>query len=427
MKYQDTIDWLFGLKADGIKFGLENTRELLRRMGHPHKTFKSVHVGGTNGKGSVCSMLASVLQEEGWKVGLYTSPHIVDFSERIKVNGTPIPEKEFLSLAEEIRGHYKDMRGEGKQLTFFELTTVMTFEYFRRRGVDLAVIEVGMGGRLDATNTITPECSVITRMGIEHTHYLGDTIEEIAYEKAGIIKPGIPVVTVHDGPAYRVVRDRALELGSPLLTVGQDIKFSLISSTLDGLRVSFPEEDITLSSPLCGAYQAENMALAVGCLKTLNENGYHISKDSLTRGIASTDWPARLDIISHEPRVIMDVTHTAEGAEATAVELQCLVDGKIILVIGILNDKDVNGMAKSFCRISSVAIATAPETDRSLSSTKLTSVLSEYCAEVETVERVGEAVKRALDIANKEDTILVTGSLYTIGEAKRWWDSHQTD
>ncbi|NCB17900.1 MAG: hypothetical protein EOM65_17220 [Synergistales bacterium] len=219
MDYGGITEWLFSLEAEGIKFGLENTLELLHRVGDPHLAFPSIHVAGTNGKGSTCAMLDSVLRAAGLRTGLYTSPHLVDFTERIRVDGKEIGRHEVEDLAEELRPHILQMQEEGKRLTFFEVTTVMAFLYFQRSGVDMVVAETGMGGRLDSTNVLLPELSVITPIGLEHSHFLGRTIEEIAFEKAGVIKPGRPVVTSNAGEALGVIQRRAEELGSELHVV----------------------------------------------------------------------------------------------------------------------------------------------------------------------------------------------------------------
>jgi dihydrofolate synthase/folylpolyglutamate synthase len=425
MNYQETLNWLFGLEARGIKFGLENITELMHMMGDPQENYRSIHVGGTNGKGSVCALTASSLMEAGYSVGMYTSPHIVDFGERIQINGVPLPEKEMLRLAEEVRDISCAMAEESleKRMTFFELTTAMAFTRFAEMEVDWAVIEVGMGGRLDATNILNPECAVITRLAVEHTEFLGTDIDQIAYEKAGILKRGVPLVTgASNGMGLETIINRARELEAPLKVLNRDLKYRLIETSLEGTEMEIFDGP-RLFSKLAGGYQAANMALAYMALNELRLP--ELSDEVVVRGMRSAKWPGRLESIHHSPRVILDATHTGDGAKVVAAELSNMLDGDMILVMGVLGDKDIGEMAKSFGSLSKRAIATSPRSKRSFSAEKVEEALRPYCPKVEKVDDVGNALHHALDVSCPEDTILVTGSLYTIGEAKRWWDAQQ--
>lgn len=428
MDYHETLTWLFDQETMGIKFGLENVTELLHRMGDPHKSFRSVHVAGTNGKGSVSAMTASVLGKAGYRTGLYTSPHLVDFRERMKVGGKDIGQKEMLRLAEEVRGHAEEMRSgsEKKRLTFFELTTAMAFAHFAREGAEMAVVEVGMGGRLDATNVIEPECCAITAISLEHTQYLGPTIRDIAGEKAGIIKPGVPVVTIDQSPeALEVFASIARQKKAPLKIVGADHGYELISSTLSGTGVYVEELGMNIEVPLVGSYQGANCALACGVLAELMGRGIYIPDEAIDQGMRYVKWPGRLDVVSWDPRLILDVTHTPAGAEAVSAEVERLVGSDVVLVLGVLADKDVRSIAASFGRIARRAIATAPRTKRAAAASATKEALRPHCP-VEMVDDVGEAVEKALGAAGKEDTVLVTGSLYTVGEAMRWLNERKT-
>lgn len=428
MGYHETLDWLYGLETMGIKFGLENVSELLAYLGNPHMRFRSVHVAGTNGKGSVCAMTSSVLREAGYKVGLYTSPHIVDFRERIQVDGSKIPEARLLSLAEEIRPFVEEMAlsGPDKRLTFFEITTAIAFAYFAEKGVEEGVIEVGMGGRLDATNVIEPDCTVITRIGLEHVAYLGDSIAKIAGEKAGIIKAGIPVITAEDKEdALAVIRSVAASKSSQLRIVGKDIRYRLISSTLDGTRVFLHGLSKEVYVPLPGSYQASNVALSYGCIRELTNRGLDVSDGAILEGFSKVNWPGRIEVLSKAPLVLLDVTHTSDGASIVAADIERFAKGRIMLVLGVLNDKDLEGIAKHFGRLASIAIATSPKTKRAFSAAAVRDALGRHCHHVEMIEDVGEAFKRALAVSTGSDTVLVTGSLYTIGEGRRWWDSQK--
>jgi dihydrofolate synthase/folylpolyglutamate synthase len=419
MNYQETLDWLFGLEARGIKFGLSNISELLGRMGDPHREYRSVHVAGTNGKGSVCALVASVLMRAGYKVGLYTSPHILDFGERVQVNGFPLAEKEMLRLAEEVKVHSDSMASESpeKRMTFFELTTAMAFQRFAEEEVDWAVVEMGMGGRLDATNVLSPDATVITRIAVEHTEFLGETVYEIAGEKAGIIKPGVRVITgALPGMGLEPILSRAGELESPVTVVDED-QFRIVSSTLKGTAIE--KDGIILEAPLPGRFQAANMALAFETIKGLKDQ---IDEEEVVKGFSETRWPGRIETVLTRPRVILDATHTGDGAAVVAKEIRRMVEGDIILVLGVLGDKDLEGMARNMGGISRKAIATSPRSKRSFSATAVEKAFLPHVKEVIRIEDVGEAVATALGEAGPEDTVLVTGSLYTLGEARRWLD-----
>lgn len=425
MNYQETLDWLFGLEARGIKFGLKNITELMHRMGDPQESYRMIHVGGTNGKGSVCALTSSALMEAGYSVGMYTSPHIVDFGERIQIDGVLLPEQEMLRLAEEVREISESMAEESpeKRMTFFELTTAMAFTRFAEMQVDWAVIEVGMGGRLDATNIMIPECTVITRLAIEHTEFLGDRIDQIAYEKAGIIKRGVPLVTgASSGNGLETIVKIAQELDAPIKVLDEDLKYRLVQTSLEGTDMEIVGGP-RLSSKLAGGYQAANMALAYMALKELHLP--ELNDEVIARGMRNAKWPGRLETIHTSPRVILDASHTGDGARVVAAELGKLLEGDMILVMGVLGDKDLDEMARVFGSLSKRAIATSPRSKRSFSANRVEEALLPHCPLVERVDDVGNALHHALEISGPKDTILVTGSLYTIGEAKRWWDANK--
>ncbi len=424
MDYDSAVRWLFAQEARGIKFGLANTNELLSRLGDPHHSFRSLHVAGTNGKGSVSAMAEAVLREAGYRTGLYTSPHLVDFRERIRVDGECIGEREMLRLAEEVREIAEDMRalGDEKRLTFFELTTAMAFAHFADSGVEQAVVEVGMGGRLDSTNVIAPDCVAISKIAMEHTAFLGNTLAAIASEKAGTIKPSVPVVTLDQAPeVLEVFRASASAVSAPLKVVGQDVRYEVLSSTLDGTEVYLEEIDRAVTVPLVGRYQGENCALACSALAELMKRGVYIPDEAFPRGLAAVRWPGRLEVVAHSPRIVLDVSHTAEGARTVAAELRRMLDRKAVLVLGVLNDKDLGGIAEAFGSIACLAVATAPETSRAYSSRDVCKALSPYCP-AHAVDGVGNAIEHALAATSEDDTVLIAGSLYTVGEAKRWFD-----
>lgn len=423
---KELLTWLYGRETMGIKLGLDNTKRLLSYLGDPHRRFRSVHVAGTNGKGSVSAMLASVLHRSGHVTGLFTSPHLVDFRERIQVGGEKIPEKELARLIEEVREFAERPGPPEERLTFFELTTAVAFTHFADAGVEEAVVEVGMGGRLDSTNVITPQCSVITTIGLEHTAYLGDDIASIAGEKAGIIKPGVPVITIdQDEAALNVFHQVAARTGSRLKVVGRDIGFEPISSTLQGNKVYLEELNVTLEVPLLGRYQAANCALAGGALAELMRQGTYVPEEALIEGMAEVRWPGRMDIVSYDPLLMFDVTHTVDGAKVVAGEVRRLLGNGVILVLGVLSDKDVDGIAAHFGPLARTAIATSPNTPRAFPGEAVAEALRPTVGDVEQVQGVSRALDRAMQIASPWDRIVVTGSLFTVGEAFRWWNERK--
>ncbi len=422
MDYDSALNWLFGQEARGIKFGLDNTIELLSRLGDPHRRFRSLHVAGTNGKGSVSAMSESVLREAGYRTGLYTSPHLVDFRERIRVGGECIGEKEMLRLAAEVRDIAESMASDGRRLTFFELTTAMAFAHFADTGVETAVVEVGMGGRLDSTNVIEPDCVAIARISLEHTAFLGSTLAQIAFEKAGTMKAGVPAVTLDQSPeVLEVLERRASEVSAPLTVVGRDVAYEVSSATLDGTELYVEAIDDVVHVPLIGRYQGENCALACTALVEMMRRGVYIPDEAFPRGLSQVRWPGRLEVVAQRPRVVLDVSHTADGARAVAAELRRLLDRKAIVVLGVLDDKDLDGIAAAFGSVASRAIATAPRTPRAFPAQRVRESLSAHCP-TEVVDRVGDAIERALQLASGDDTVLIAGSLYTVGEAKERFD-----
>ncbi|OPY31089.1 MAG: bifunctional folylpolyglutamate synthase/ dihydrofolate synthase [Methanomassiliicoccales archaeon PtaU1.Bin124] len=421
-RYQETIDWLYSLENMGIKLGLERMRELLQALGDPQRSFRSVHIAGTNGKGSVCAMLSSIFREGGYRTGLYTSPHLVDFTERIQVDGVQISREEVAALAGEVRVAMETPGfPDGRKLTFFEVTTAIAFLHFARNGVEMAVVEVGMGGRLDATNVITPECCVITSLALEHTQYLGDTLPKIAYEKAGIIKEGVTVVSAsHEEDVLRIIDAVARDRGSPLLVSGRDFEHDLLKADWNGTKAHLHSIGSDVTIPLLGGYQAANAAIACECALETAKRGVYLPEEAIARGLENVYWPGRMEVVSQRPLLVFDVTHTPAGAKAVAGELSRLQDKDWTLVIGVLNDKDLRGICEQFGPLAKNAVATSPHTKRAFSAEEVAAVLKDYCDDVEVVPEVPMAIERARTIAG-QGPVLLTGSLYMVGEAKEWW------
>ena len=420
MDLDATLDELYRLERFGIKLGLDNIRRLLGLLGDPQKDLKAVHVTGTNGKGSVCAYTASALQAAGYRVGLYTSPHLVRFNERIQVDGLPISDEDILRLWQALQPAIKTMTGERaiNHPTFFEVTTAMALLYFREREVDVVALEVGMGGRYDATNAVDGLVAVITRVGLEHTEHLGRTVERIAREKAGIIKSVSRVVTV-DQQALPVIEARARELGVPITVVGRDVAVERLSQDLRGqrVRVSGAFGKLEVTTPLLGSFQVENVGAAVSGLVELRKQGFEVPDEAIVRGIASTTWPGRLQVVREHPLVLIDGAHNGPAAEALGQAFAELFPGrKALLVTGILSDKDLSAIAASLGPHASRVFACRPKSHRAYSPEEVASAFKAF-APTQVIPAVPEAIDAALAAAGPGDLVLITGSIYTAGEA----------
>ena len=406
------LKWLYGLQKNGIKLGLSNMNELLRRMGNPQNSYRCIHVAGSDGKGSVSAIIASVLMKAGYSVGLYTSPHILRFNERIKVDGKDISDSEVSELTGYLRHFSDDMCESEMFCTFFEITTAMAMQYFRDKKVDFAVFEVGMGGRFDATNTVVPEVSVINNISMEHTAFLGDTIEKIAFEKAGIIKEGVPSVTINPEPAFGVIASAAEERHSPLTRV-DPADITVTKNTARGPEFTYLGHRYFVSIP--GRNGAKNAALAMEALRKLPDFGPRI-EDAFEEGLASVRWPCRLEDVGNG--YIVDVTHTAAGSVGLAADVTEIY-GKVTLVFGILSDKNAEDICRNLSGIARKAVVTQPSCDRAKPADEVFAIVKRYVPDAEIRYSVGEAMERAKEIADG-GPVLVAGSFYMAEEALRW-------
>jgi dihydrofolate synthase/folylpolyglutamate synthase len=419
------VDWMFNLERFGIKLGLDNMGEFSRRIGDPHNDFRSVHVTGTNGKGSVCTFVSEMLRHHGLKVGLYTSPHLVDFRERIMVDGRMIPQKEVVRLGDELRTHMEEMAAQGKemQLTFFEFTTGLAFRYFSEMEVDYVVAEVGMGGRLDATNIIRPDVAAITRIGLEHTDYLGKTIRDIAHEKAGIIKGGCDVVTCERDPdVLKLFEDSCVKQNCELSRLGEHFDISNVRQSLSGTRFDYTGDRKLpdLRTRLLGGYQAENAAAAIAIIERLAHKGVQVTEDEARKALNSAKWPGRLDIVSRKPNLMFDGSHNPDGAQTTARTLDALGMTPITFVLGCMNDKDARGIVSALAPHAATIIVTQVRNKRALDAEVLGSIVrKEYSGPVAVVPDSSDAIDRAL-ADHRGNGVCVIGSLYLVGEAILW-------
>ncbi len=428
MNYSDFTDWMFNLERFGIKLGLENITEFLARIGNPHKDFRSIHVTGTNGKGSVCAFASEILRGHGLRVGLYTSPHLVDFRERIVLAGKMISPKDVLRIGTELKAVQEEMMEEDreKQLTFFEFTTGMAFKYFSEKKAELVVAEVGMGGRLDATNVLIPEVAVVTRIGLEHTNYLGKTIPDIAREKAGIIKDESSVITCERNPEARaVILSTCKKKGARLRAIDKDfevrhVRQSQKDTTFDyvGLRRMH-----RLRTRLLGAYQAENAAAAIAVMEDLAGKGIMVSDDEIRKGLQKTRWPGRLDMVSRRPLVIFDGSHNPDGVRATVRILDELGLTPLTYVIGLMDDKDAQEIVRTLAPTAAELVVTQAEYKRALPAAELENLVSTITsAPARKVVPSKRAFEEALE-HHMGKGVCVIGSLYLVGEAMQWWGS----
>lgn len=420
----ELLKWLYGLENFGIKLGLDNEKKLLERLGNPQEKFRTVHVAGTNGKGSVCAMIASVLSSEGYVTGLYSSPHLVEFEERIKIGHDCISTSDLLECASEVRNALDGLFGKDtREMTFFEITTAIAFLYFARRKVDFAVIEVGLGGRLDATNVIVPEVSAITHIALEHTAYLGSTLAQIAAEKGGIIKHSVPVITAETGRESLEVFERIASERETVLEKSYElVEIEILDKELSEMRfnVSGISHIDDVSCPLRGDFQVPNIALAIAVLEKLQQRGVFISTNSIRTGLREVFWPGRLQLAGRERKFIFDTAHNPDAMQALSSSLRALTDEKFVCVAGVLSDKDLAGIMRSLSTVTARFICAAPATPRARPAGEIRAAAES--TGVAAVEM--GSIAAAMDCALKEpggNMVLVTGSLRTVGEAMEWW------
>ncbi len=421
--YSATLKYLYGLQSRGMKFGLRNMRHLLDSAGNPETRFASIHIAGTNGKGSTSAFLASIAMEAGYATALYTSPHLVRFTERIRINGREIPERRLVDYAKTLRQAIEEVHA-----TFFEATTCIAFQYFADEGVDVAIVEAGLGGRLDSTNVLTPLASVITNVGLDHTDILGKTIRSIAKEKGGIIKPMTPLVTGSEDPKALKVFQRIAKINdSPFQKASNVVKQRVDSGSN---RVSFQSRSFSIPSinlGLAGPHQFLNARLALATIQVLKNdpalrsNISRVNTASVRRGlinvVRNTGLHGRLETFGRKPRYIMDVAHNPPGIRSLVNALRALGHKNLIVVFGVMKDKDYPAIVSQLKRIATAIVAVSPRVKRSLSAR----MLYRYIRSKGIQARLGGTVREGLKLAGKDvrhsEPIIVTGSHYVVGEA----------
>ncbi|TCT17070.1 dihydrofolate synthase/folylpolyglutamate synthase [Natranaerovirga pectinivora] len=422
MTYEDALEYIHGSLRFGDKLGLDNIRKLLELMGNPQKKLKFIHVAGTNGKGSTCAILASILKEEGYKVGMFTSPYIEAFTERIIINDEQILKMDLARITEDIKSHVDHMVKEGfNHPTEFEIVTAIGFQHFFEKNCDIVVLEVGMGGRLDSTNVIDlPLVSVITSISLDHTDYLGDTIDKIAFEKCGIIKDNGITVSYLDqkNEALEVIKKTAEERNNHFVVPSNHYK--IISNDLNGIVFNYNAYE-NLRITLLGKHQLLNAITAITVIEVLNEKGLlRVSRESLINGLSNAKWIGRFEVLKTEPYFIIDGAHNISGIEALSDSVDAyLMDKKLTFLVGMLKDKDYEQILSIIGHKAHRIIATTPDNPRALSGEALGEVARKYCEDVIVEEEIENAITRAFECTRKDEVILCFGSLYLIGEVRR--------
>jgi dihydrofolate synthase/folylpolyglutamate synthase len=421
--YQKSLDYLYSLEKFGMIFGLTQVEKILEAIGNPHKSVQSIHIGGTNGKGSTAAMMASILQQEGYRVGLYTSPHLIRFTERINVNGKEIEKEEVADLAGWMRERI-EAAGITPPFTFFDFTTAMALLYFSQKVVDLAILEVGLGGRLDSTNVVDPLLSIVTNVAKDHEDVLGKSILKIAGEKGGIIKKGRPFITAATQPqVLRLFSKICREKGAPYFRVGkdfQDVRVGARDFHYEGLHRKLWGVTLNLSGP----HQVINATTALGAMEVLEELGYTVSTQAMIEGLCVVEWPGRLEMVSSAPRVILDGAHNPAGALVVKESLEKEFRFRhLILLIGILKEKDIKGILHTLAPMAHHIILSRPHIERAAPVTSLRKALGQNGKKAEIVEDLEEAIKKGLSMTGEEDLLCITGSLYMVGEAKAFFSS----
>lgn len=426
MLYNDAIAYLENISALGSKLGLERIQELLNKLDNPQNKLKCIHVAGTNGKGSACSLLKNILIEAGYKVGVYTSPHLQEYTERFEINLTPIPKEDFAKELQLIQTICKEMEQSSiGHPTIFELLTAMAFHYFLKENVDIVILEVGLGGRFDATNVITkPLLSLIMSIGMDHMDYLGHSLEQIAMEKAGIIKENCPVVLYSQS---EVVYNKIMEIcsgknanlyyakQSNIQIIKQSLKETIFS--IENKYFSYPRVHL----PLLGSYQMQNCATVLLACHVLQKIGLSISTTQILNGIQKAYWNGRMEVCQQNPLVVLDGAHNTDGIIALSQSIpQYFIGKKITLLLGVLGDKEYNKMTEAILPLVDTIVLTEPFNERKLTVDELESFLSSWKKPIYKNADIKQAYQLALQQTGENDVLLCCGSLYMIGEVRNY-------
>ncbi len=432
-KYQNTLDYLYsyvdfsmtkGMRYTPDQFDLGRMHRFAHALGDPQKAYPSIHIAGTKGKGSVSALCTEALMQAGYKVGLYTSPHLHDYAERIQVNRQSISHADLVRVVEEIKPTIESI----PKLTTFEITTALAFLYFQREKIDIAVLEVGLGGRLDATNIVEPTIAVITSLSYDHTQILGDTLVQIAREKAGIIKPGTPVVLAPQKEEARaVIEEIAIERSAPLVELGRDFDFSPVHQSLDGQSFSIWKHaehtrSVDLEIPLLGLHQVENAATAYVALKVFSECALAVDEVAIRKGFAKATWPGRFEVLQRHPPVIVDSAHNRDSALRLRETLDAYYpELPVILLFGASDDKDIDGMLAELSGRVQVMVAVQSFHPRAIDPQRLVEVAGREGIHAKIVPDIPEGLGEALRLAGNDKMVLATGSIFVVAATREAW------
>jgi dihydrofolate synthase/folylpolyglutamate synthase len=424
MNYDEAMSYIKNTAKFGSNYGLSRTEKILDLLGNPHKKLKCIHIGGTNGKGSTTAMLNAILMEAGFKTGMYISPFIEEFEERIQINGKNISKEHLCSIVTEVSQAVDEVVRLGfEHPTEFEIITCAMFLYFYRMQVDYAIIEVGLGGRLDSTNVINPILSIITSISYDHMHILGDTLEKIAGEKAGIIKEGVPLILYpQEDESLKVIEERCKEKNSPIIKVARDcVNLFQVTNKSNGdyiqrIVIKTKECDYNVNLSLLGKHQLLNCATVIYAVEQLKSMDIEIKSRHITLALEKVKWPGRMEVMSVDPLVVIDGAHNIDGIKKLTESIDIYFSyNNLVLILGILADKQVEQMVETIVPKAKKIIAVTPNSDRAELGAELAEVIKKYNSNVEVIEGYSDAFKTGIKNCSSEDLLLVCGSLYMIG------------
>ena len=423
---EESLNYLYSLIPKGIKLGLKNISAVLSELGDPQQKTPSIHIAGTNGKGSTAAFCESILRNAGYRVGLYTSPHLIHFSERIQVNRVPLPESEMISLITRVKNVVESLK---IPITFFEFGTAMAFLHFAEQETDINVIEVGMGGRLDATSLCKGDITIITSIAKDHTHYLGNKLEEIAFEKASVIKESGTVFAIKGSKkVHEVIKKISDQKSAHVQFLGEHFDVEKATEKMSPLFITYRNQNICLENlelSLIGGFQASNAALALSaCLHHAHKTGKEINQQSIRKGLKNTSWGGRMEIISLRPTILLDIAHNPAAVKEMAKFAQKLFSyTKLIVIFGVMKDKQSDEILKKLTSFADHFILVRPNQKRSENPTRLKEILRKYNASCEVIESIPKAIRKAKQTALPDDMVCVTGSIFTVGEAKQYLEN----
>jgi len=420
MNYQQAVSWMNESQRFGMKLSLDRIISILDQLNNPEKKINVIHVAGTNGKGSVCRYISSILEEEGYQVGLFTSPHLESIRERICINNKIISKKDFSYYISIIKNVVDNLEKKELHPTYFEICTVLGFLFFNEKKVDYAIVEVGLGGRYDATNVVSPIATVITNISYDHQHILGETLEEIAFEKAGIIKSDLPLITGVQGKALEVIQKSARKHNAPIIIVQRNIS-TIKESNLDFqiIKIQGNMDSYVLVTSEIGSFQKQNLSIAIYTIEQLQMNGVFISYESIQNGVKSMVHPGRMKMVHNNPIVLIDGAHNHGGIIELKNTVSSLFPGKkIILIFGVLKDKNVHEMIKEIQDVTKSIILTKSKNNRAVNQQELLKIVSSFFSEknIFLTDSIDQAIKKGYELSLQDDIMIITGSLYTVQE-----------